>query len=118
MFSGTKARWFPFTARFDAGTTKNWISSDVVDRMSLKVQEVSLEKYAAFNGNDLESTEMVVITWSGDGNSRSRESDFCVAHNPPFDVLLGSELLFSQKIYRFDKSALILTSKKETEGSL
>ena len=118
MYSSTKGKWYLFTAKFDTGTPKNWISSDVVNLLRLSIQKVPSKKYTTFNGEELQSNEMVMdILWCGEGSPQSRETDFRIAYKAPFDVLFGSELLSSQQILSFNESALILTSKKETEGS-
>ena len=117
IYSGVKEMWHPFTAKFDTGTVKNWISSHIVDRMQLPVQKVAPKIYVAFNGERLESAEVILdLLWCGDGSLKSQESDFRIAYNAPFDILFGEELLFSRAIYSFNEYALILTSRKEMEG--
>ena len=89
----------------------------MVERLQLPVEKVMPKRYVAFNGERLESAEVILdLLWCGDGSLKSQESDFRVAYNAPFDILFGEELLFSQLIYSFNEHALILTSREEKEG--
>ncbi|MCJ1246401.1 hypothetical protein MMC30_003608 [Trapelia coarctata] len=118
LYSPAKKTWWPLTAKLDSGTTENWISAHVVYLLELKVQTVPAIEYVTFTGEKMVSTEVVEkIHWCGDGVARIQEMNFRVAHKAPFDVLIGSDLIFAKAIFSFNEANLILTKQHQTEGS-
>jgi len=117
MYSASKARWYTLTVNFDPGTPENWMSPHVVNLLDLPVQVVVLSSYETSNGQTLSSTEAVKgVLWCGENAPRTRQADFRLAHNAPFDVLFGNNLLISEDIHSLNKHNLILTKKVETKA--
>ena len=120
MYSDRLEKWFTLTANFDSGTTENWITKNVVDLLQHVIVTVPYTKYQTFSGETLDSSLLVHdILWHGDGTSaRSRSTDFRVIGNSaPFEVLFGSDFIFSESVYSFNEANLILTKVKETPGT-
>jgi hypothetical protein len=119
MYSDKYEKWVELTARFDSGTPDNWMTKDVVDLLDHAIVTVPLERYQTFTGEVMVSSELVrSVLWHGDSAStRSRSTDFRVIRKPaPFEVLFGSNFLFSESVYSFNEPNLILTKLKETPG--
>jgi hypothetical protein len=121
MYSEKNEVWVELTARFDSGTPDNWMTKEVVDLLDHAIVTVPFEQYQTFTGEVMGSSELVrSVLWHGDSAStRSRSTDFRVIRKPaPFEVLFGSDFLFSQSVYSFNEPNLILTKLKETPGML
>ena len=117
VHSDKKKQWFEFSARFDTGTNENWITSTVADLLELPIVTVPHEEFTTFDGSALRSSQLVrQVLWHGDGeHARSRRTDFRMISEPaPFEVLFGSNLIFSECLMSFNEAALILTKAQET----
>ncbi len=77
-------------------------------------------RYLAESGEELRSEKILRgITWRADDKAakHSWSSDFRIApHKAPFQVLFGKDFVDSERIYTFNKAALVLTKKKKTKG--
>lgn len=80
----------------------NWISPRIVRRLDLKTYAHSLEKNADLDGTPLMSAgKFVSLACSPDRSSKPAQHRFYVVPRGPcdvFDVLLGADILFSEKI--------------------
>ncbi|RDL38739.1 uncharacterized protein BP5553_03079 [Venustampulla echinocandica] len=106
----------PFVSTLDTGTTGNWISDDALQRLQIKSVAEAPTDWITFNGKTVRSEAVAEITWTGVGNRKTRVTSFRVAKKPPFDVVFGSELIFSEQIFSFDKTAWILARKPATKA--
>lgn len=118
VYSYIKKKWFQFNAKFDTGTKENWITSTVVDILEYSIVTISHTQFKTFNGSTLNSFEAVQdVLWHGDGeHTRSRHTQFRMISEPaPFQILFGSDFIFSQDLMSFNESALILATVDETK---
>jgi hypothetical protein len=109
-------------ATFDTGTAENWVSKSTVAQLKCSTEHVQAVTYYTFTGETLESSKVIrdvrwcIHTGSGGGN-KSRWADFRVApEGAPFEVLFGSDLIFSEDIFSFKEAALILIKGDEAAG--
>jgi len=115
VYSDKKKKWFEFIAKFDSGTEENWITSAVVELLEHTIVTVPRTQYRTFDGSILNSSELVQqVLWHGDGeHARSRHTHFRMISAPaPFQILFGSELIFSEGLMSFNEAALILAKVK------
>jgi hypothetical protein len=100
IYSSKESDWVPVKATLDTGTSENWISTETATRLGLKVKEMSSRTYHSFTGDTVESSQGVDnVTWHGLGSSRTHSTQFRIApENAPFDILVGSELIFSENL--------------------
>jgi len=118
VYSDQKKKWFEFIAKFDTGTKENWMTSVVVDLLEHTIVTVPRTQYRTFDGSVLNSSELVQqVLWHGDGeHARSRHTNFRMISQPaPFQILFGSEFLFSECLMSFNEAALILATVEETK---
>jgi hypothetical protein len=109
MYSHSKDRWYPLMATFDIGSSHSWVSSHVMDLLQLKVLSEEPSEYSTLSGEKLVSREVASdVIWCGYKSPRVRETEFHIVEGAHFEVLFGSEFLFSEAIYRFNESALSL----------
>ena len=101
MHSTRHALWYGLIATLDTGTTENWISQAIVERVGLDVSKGLVTKWTTFNGEQLLSGSTVASTWCSEGHPITHVTEFRVVYNPPFDVLFGTNLLFSPEINFF-----------------
>src|SRR6266487_1328747 len=116
VYSSAKEGWFPAVAILDTGTSDNWISEALVERLSLTPTYGEPVKAVTFNGQTTESRATVEATWYGNGSNQSRHTVFRVQRNASFDVLFGKTLLFTEAILSFNEQALILIARKPDKG--
>src|SRR5947209_8710977 len=117
IYSNARENWFPAIAILDTGTSDNWISETLADRLRLTPTYGQTVSAVTFNGQTTESRATVEATWCGNGSDKSRHTVFRVQRNAPFDVLFGKTLLFTDAIFSFNEHALILTAKKPDKGT-
>lgn len=109
-------------AKFDTGTSDNWMSPSVAESLGYELEEALPLALSTFNGEGVDSDRIVRdITWvAADPDTRSpksHQSDFRIApRNAPFQVLFGEDFLKLKGVYTFNDSALILAKKTDTEG--
>ena len=80
-------------------------------------EEVTLsppEAYEAFQG--AKAGRAVWITWHSDKNRKSHETLLRVVEDGPFDLVIGSELLFKEGIFEFHEAALLFFHRKARTG--
>ena len=121
MYSVGQDTWHPFPATLDTGTPDNWICEETLEALALEAKiEATDVEFLDFSGKTVRSNATVDIPWCASGGSRKvRKSKFRVAKSAPFNVILGSKLLFvDEGILVFSKTAWILARKDLTEGKL
>jgi hypothetical protein len=101
MHSTRNGQWYDLLATLDPGTTENWISRTIVDRLRLDVTNGLATKWPTFNGEELISRSMVTPTWCSEGQGVSHVTDFRIVDSGPFDVLFGRNILYSPEINCF-----------------
>jgi len=118
VYSRNKKKWFEFIAKFDTGTRENWITSAVVGLLEHTVVTGPRTQFTTFDGSVFNSSELVEhVLWHGDGeHARSRHTHFrMISERAPFQILFGSEFIFSQDLMSFNEDALILATVRETQ---
>lgn len=101
----------------DSGVRQDWISRDLV--ASLGLTSVSLAEPAIFEdfqGATFAAHNRVKLRWHGNKSYRTREGYFFVAESGPFDILIGSDFLFSRGVFTFHEAALLLMENPKSEG--
>jgi hypothetical protein len=107
----------PFLATLDTGTSPNWIGEKALGRLQIQSKFEAPTEYITFNGKTVKSNEVVDITWYGSPGRKTRITTFRVAKNAPFDVVLGSDLLYSEGILCFNEPAWVLAKKPASKGN-
>jgi hypothetical protein len=106
-------------AKLDTGTDENWISERVRERLKLTTRTASLEYFTFSTTKTVVSNCAVSITWYGFGFLQARQSDFRVAEDASFDVIIGKNFLLKENIVTIKSPrVLILAKKVKTEGKL
>ncbi|KAL8769330.1 MAG: hypothetical protein Q9209_004712, partial [Squamulea sp. 1 TL-2023] len=112
--------WEAAIASLDSGTEEQWVSGTFLKRANyFELEEENLggtETYTAFNGEQYKATRGVVFSWHSEKSRQTRKGVFRVVENGPFDVIIGSKLLFQEGIYIFKPDALLFFHCKATEG--
>ena len=114
----TGSGWECAVAALDGGTKQDWVSGDFLKRFR-NPEIVNLsppEMYSTFEGEEYEATKAVWITWHVPKNRWSREALFRIVENGPFDVIIGSTLLFKEGINTFDEAAILFFGRKPGFG--
>ena len=110
--------WELALAALDSGTKQDWVSSDILKRFrnTVIVNLSPPEIYSAFEGEEYEATKAVWITWHAPKNRFSRKGLFRIVENGPFDLIIGSTVLFKEGIYTFDEAARLFFGRKPEEA--
>ncbi|KAL8916921.1 MAG: hypothetical protein Q9172_006043 [Xanthocarpia lactea] len=112
--------WMPGIASLDSGTKEQWVSDTFLACVSdTDIEEVSLKEpdtYLTFSGTEFNATKGVVFSWHAIKTRITRRGTFRVVHNGPFDIIIGSDLLFSEGIYIFNEAALLFFHRKARQG--
>jgi hypothetical protein len=109
VFSPIMNQWLPLSATLDADTAKNWISSQAMSLLQLTAQLREPIQYLTIDGDTMESKRSVVeVLWCGYGSQHVRRTELHVVEAASFDVLLGSDFIFSEAILDLSKSGLLL----------
>jgi hypothetical protein len=118
MYSIAQDKWHAFPAALDTGTEDNWIDEAMLEALALEPKRKATEdEFLDFSGKTVKSSATVEIPWcAANGNRKVRTNTFRIAHSAPFDVVLGSNLLFQGGILLFNKTAWILAKKSPSEG--
>jgi hypothetical protein len=116
--TGKNKRWVNTIAKFDTGANDNWIATSVVEKLGITPEATQVESYEIMTGEALKSNKIVRnITWGANGKNKTFVTDFRIAPpNAGFKVLFGQEFISSEKIYTFNKAALVLTKRSQTKG--
>lgn len=117
MYSKRDAEFVVVVGVLDSGVRQDWISRDLV--ASLGLTPVSLAEPAIFEdfqGGALAAHSRVKLRWHGNKSYRTREGYFLVSESGPFDVVIGSDFLFSQGVFTFHEAALLMCGIPMTEG--
>jgi len=93
----------------DSGTEHDWVSSDLLGgRLGWQEEEpISELDFIDFQGHEFTATRKVLLSWHSLKMKKTRQGWFRVMENGPFDILIGSKLLFSEGIYIFNETALL-----------
>ena len=117
VYSKDKNEWKPFIGTLDCGTQQEWISGHILERLGSQEEvEVTPEVYRDFQGRHFTSTRAVKLVWCSAKRQESREGIFRVMDNGPFDIILGSRLLFSAGILIFSEAALLFYHRTPGPG--
>ena len=103
----------------DSGCGENWVALDFIRRAYLerKITQVPHSSlYTGFGNQNIEPKGKIKITWYANNGSKTRETEFLVADQGPFDLLLGRQFIFSENIFIFNQAALVLRAAPITDG--
>lgn len=87
----------------------DWVSSDLLgERLGSQTEEpISELDFIDFQGHKFTATRKVLLRWHSLKMKNTRQGWFRVMEKGPFDILIGSKLLFSEGIYIFNETALL-----------
>ena len=92
---------------------------DIIKRAHLDrrvVRSKSSQIYTGFGGQNIEPKGAIKITWYANNASKTRETDFFVVEQGPFDLLLGRQFIFTENIFIFNQAALVLRAAPISDG--
>jgi hypothetical protein len=93
MHSPRHGQWFGLLATLDTGTTENWITQTVVDRLGLIAKNGLITQWTTLNGQEVSSGSTVNPTWCRQGQDITHVADFRVVSTGPFDIIFGRNIL-------------------------
>ena len=117
VYSKKDAEFVVVVGVLDSGVRQDWVSRDLV--ASLGVTPVNLAKpivFEDFQGATLTAPSHVKLRWHGNRSYRTREGFFLVAESGPFDIVIGSDFLFSKGVFTFHEAALSVEHKFSDGG--
>ena len=112
-------RWTVGRGILDSGCGENWITWDLIRRAHLEptvIPNTQSSLYIGFGNQNIEPRGKTRITWFANEGSKTRETEFLVADQGPFDLLLGREFIFSENIFIFNQAALVLRAAPISDG--
>lgn len=93
---GTDCGWEPAIARLDGSTDHQWVSSDVLRRMT-NPNIINLSPPETYRASpeveEHKATQAVWITWHLYKQIFSFKGLFCIVEDAPFDMVIGSSIL-------------------------
>lgn len=104
----------PGYAKCDTGSTENWITSEMLERLNIDMRRFggrTSQSFETASGKTIRPKGLAEVSWTGNAQ-RTRKSKFLVADNLPVDVILGSRLLDKERIYTKNPSVLVLQKNK------
>ena len=109
--------WIDVMGVLSTGTEDNWIGGHALNRSGPQPRSsIPEETYIDAQGGRFSATETVTICWRAANGSYIDEGEFRVMENGPFDIILGTRLLYSRGIYTFNEQAPLLYHKKVDKG--
>ena len=116
MYSIEKDAFVVVLGLLDSGARHNWISRDLVVRLGLcPVKLAEQADFEDFQGGVLTAYEHVKLNRYGKSKC-TREGYFTVAEKGPFDIVIGSDFLFSEKVFTYNGTVLMNELNNETPG--
>ena len=112
-------RWTVGRGILDSGCAENWITIDIIKRAHLEpriIRVTQSDLYTGFGNQNIESRGKIRITWFANDGFKTRENEFLVAEQGPFDLLLGRQFIFSENIFIFNQAALVLRAAPISDG--
>ena len=91
----------------DSGIRHKWVCLDLVTRLGARA--VNLAQAASFKDFQgvKDSSRPTHATMALQQAFHTREGRFLAAETAPFDILLGSDFLFSERVFTFNEAALV-----------
>ena len=110
--------WIDVMGVLSTGIEDNWIGGHALNRSGPQPRSrIPEETCIDTQGGRFSATETVTICWRAANGSYIDEGEFRVMENGPFDIILGSKLLYSRGIYTFNEQAPLLYHKKVSKGA-
>lgn len=81
------------------------------------VKLVEPADFEDFQGGILTAYEHVKLNWYGKSKC-TREGYFMVAEKGPFDIVIGSDFLFSAKVFTYNGTVLMNEPNNESDSKL
>ena len=112
-------RWTVARGMLDSGCVENWVTLDLITRANLErtvIPSTHSSLYTGFGNQNIEPKGKIKITWYANDGSKTRETEFLMADQGPFDLLLGKKFIFSENIFMFNQAALVLRAAPISDG--
>jgi hypothetical protein len=108
-----------FCAILDTGTPSNWVSDSTLQQLQLQQRQLEASaEYILLNGKTVESAEVVDLRWYAVPSRKTRTTRFRVIKDAPFDIILGSDLIFKEGLLSQNKLAWVMAKKPATKGKV
>ena len=109
--------WIDVLGTLSTGIEDNWIGGHALNRSGPQPRSrIPEETYIDAQGGRFSATETVTICWRAANGSYIDEGEFRVMENGPFDIILGSKILYSRGVYMFNEQAPSFYHKKVNKG--
>lgn len=109
--------WIDVMATLSTGIEDNWIGGRALNRSGPQPRSrIPEETYIDAQGGRFSATETVTICWHAANGTYIDEGEFRVMEEGPFDIILGSKLLYSRGVYTFNQQAPLLYHKRVNKG--
>ena len=109
--------WIDVLGTLSTGIEDNWIGGHALNRSGPQPKSrIPKETYIDTQGRRFSATETVRICWRAANGSYIDEGEFRVMENGPFDIILGSKILYSRGVYMFNEQAPSFYHKKVNKG--
>ncbi|PMD17239.1 hypothetical protein NA56DRAFT_282025 [Hyaloscypha hepaticicola] len=97
IFSSKDAKLINATVQFDTGTSDNWISAALVERLTLSIYESPFKAYKTLRGKSIQSSAFVLgVNWTTVDGVKFFMADFqVVTQDASFEVLIGMRFIWS-----------------------
>jgi len=97
IFSSKDAECINATAQFDSGTSDNWISAALVERLRLSIYESPFNAYKTLRGRAIQSSDFVLgVNWTTVDGLKFFKVDFqVVTQDVSFEILIGMQFMRS-----------------------
>jgi hypothetical protein len=111
-----------FIAKIDTQSSKNWVRSNVVQRLAVerRVQQLEAHMPTMFQGaggEEFQASGRVILTWYESVVAKTRDTEFLISYNDaPFDLILGWEWLKAEGATAFAEPVLAMKEINLTEG--
>ena len=112
-------KWTVGRGILDSGCEQNWVTLDLIRRAHLEgkiIRNRHSSLYTGFGNQNIEPKGKISLTWYANEGSKSRETEFLVSDQGPFDLLLGRQFIFSENIFIFNQAALVLRAAPISDG--
>lgn len=118
MYSNADDAFVVVLGLLDSGARHNWISRDLVVRLGLcPVKLVEQADFEDFQGGIFSAYEHVKLNWYGKSKC-TREGYFLVAEKGPFDIVIGSDFLFSAEVFTYNETVLMYVPNPKSDSML
>jgi hypothetical protein len=119
----TKPRYVPVRAKYDTGSDANFVPRELIDKNKLSEFLVKLETsspedniFVGLNNQEYIINYTIELQWSAATMRHVRTTQFHVAEDLPYDVVLGNPFIQANQVFHPQRVALPLHHKQTTSS--